>query len=208
MSTPDLPARRELRASDQDRDRVAEVLRDAAGDGRLTLAELEERLDLTFRARTYGDLEPITRDLPTSSTAAAGAAAPPPADAREAPKEISTILGSEKLGGRFVVPPSMHVRAVLGEVKIDFTEAIVPHGEVEIYADAFLGEVTLTVPEGVNVQLEAGNNVLGERKNKLPPPSSPDAPVIRVRGTVVLGSVKVEPRKWNRLRKFLQTGEM
>ena len=46
---------RDLRCSDVDRDRVAEALRQAAGDGRLTLSELEERLDAAFRARTYGD---------------------------------------------------------------------------------------------------------------------------------------------------------
>lgn len=199
----DLPDRRDLRASDQDRDRVAEQLRDAAGDGRLTLGELEERLDLAYRARTYGDLASVTTDLPVSAT---GEPAGLPADVSQAPREINTILGSQHLRGRFVVPSTMHARAVLGEVKIDLTEAIVPRGEVVIVADAFLGEVTLTVPEGVDVRLEAGTNVLGERKSKLPAPSSPDAPVIRVRGSVVLGSVKVEPRKWNRLRKLLEGG--
>lgn len=200
MATPNPPDRPELRASDQDRERVAETLREAAGDGRLTLAELEERLDLTFRARTYGDLTPITEDLPVVT----GGGAPPPEDAREAPREISTILGSEKLNGRFVVPPRMRLRAVLGEVKVDLTEAVVPRGDIVVEAESFLGEVTLTVPEGVDVRLEAGTNVLGERKNKLPPPSSPDAPVIRVHGTVVLGSVKVEPRRWRRLRQLLE----
>ncbi|NED99819.1 DUF1707 SHOCT-like domain-containing protein [Phytoactinopolyspora halotolerans] len=76
----------ELRCSDVDRERVAEALRQAAGEGRLTLTELEERLDATFKARTYGDLQPITRDLPqgpypmpsapTSSAPASGAASP------------------------------------------------------------------------------------------------------------------------------------
>ncbi|MBO0829671.1 MAG: DUF1707 and DUF2154 domain-containing protein [Streptosporangiales bacterium] len=197
----DLPDNRELRASDRDRDRVAEQLRDAAGEGRLTLGELEERLDLTFRARTYGDLVPITSDLPIPTR---GESVGPPADVSRAPREIRTILGSQHLNGRFVVPSTMHARAVLGEVKIDLTEAIVPRGEVVIEADAFLGEVTLTVPEGVDLRLETGTNVLGERKSKLPAPSSPDAPVIRVRGSVVLGSVKVEPRRWNRLRKMVE----
>ena len=52
-----------LRASDADRERVAEVLRDALAEGRLDMAEFEERLEATYSARTYGDLEPITRDL-------------------------------------------------------------------------------------------------------------------------------------------------
>lgn len=199
MATPNPPDRPELRASDQERERVAQVLREAAGDGRLTLAELEERLDLTYRARTRGELTPLTDDLPAGTDEAAE----PPAGATEAPREISTVLGSEKLDGRFVMPHRMRLRAVLGEVRVDLTEALVPRGEVVIDADSFLGEVSLTVPEGVDVRLDAGTNVLGERKNMLPAPSSPDAPVIKVQGTVVLGSLTVNPRKWSDLRRVL-----
>ena len=54
----------DLRASDADRERVAEVLRDALAEGRLDMAEFEERLEATYKARTYGELAPITRDLP------------------------------------------------------------------------------------------------------------------------------------------------
>ena len=52
-----------MRISDADRHRVAEVLRQAAGEGRLELDELDERLELTFSAKTYADLIPITADL-------------------------------------------------------------------------------------------------------------------------------------------------
>jgi hypothetical protein len=56
----------ELRASDADRERVAERLRTAAGDGRLTPAELEERLEGAFSARTEAELEPLVADLPVT----------------------------------------------------------------------------------------------------------------------------------------------
>ena len=65
---PDVRGPGDLRCSDTDRERVAEALREAAGEGRLTLSELEERLEATFKARTYGDLQPITRDLPQGTT--------------------------------------------------------------------------------------------------------------------------------------------
>ena len=45
---------RTMRASDADRDRVAEQLRQAAGDGRLSIAELQDRLDARSAAQTYG----------------------------------------------------------------------------------------------------------------------------------------------------------
>ena len=54
----------ELRVSDADRDRVAERLRAAAGEGRLTSDELEERLESAFSARTGTELEPLVADLP------------------------------------------------------------------------------------------------------------------------------------------------
>src|ERR1700722_13902071 len=68
-SSPAVPEPHHLRASDADRERVANVLREAAGDGRLTMDELDERLDAGYAAKTYAELEPITHDLPGSSAA-------------------------------------------------------------------------------------------------------------------------------------------
>src|SRR6516165_5021439 len=56
-----------LRASDEDRERVAERLRHATAEGRLLADELEQRLGATFSARTYGELDAIVSDLPPSS---------------------------------------------------------------------------------------------------------------------------------------------
>src|ERR1700704_904106 len=57
-------ARSELRASHEDRDRVVELLRVSAGDGRLTAEELDERLERAMTARTYGELSRLVVDLP------------------------------------------------------------------------------------------------------------------------------------------------
>src|SRR5579884_3303489 len=59
-----MPRRSALRASDSDRDRVAERLRNATAEGRLLAAELEERLGALFSARTYGELDALVSDLP------------------------------------------------------------------------------------------------------------------------------------------------
>lgn len=55
------------RISDEERQQVAEVLRQAAVDGRIGIDELDERLAATFAARTYADIVPLTADLPTAS---------------------------------------------------------------------------------------------------------------------------------------------
>lgn len=54
----------EHRAGDADRDRVAALLREAHAEGRLDVEELTERLDATYRARTFGELAVVTADLP------------------------------------------------------------------------------------------------------------------------------------------------
>jgi hypothetical protein len=53
-----------IRASDEDRERVAARLRDAAAEGRLLTEELEQRLEAAFAARTYGQLDAVLADLP------------------------------------------------------------------------------------------------------------------------------------------------
>jgi hypothetical protein len=218
---PDVPDHRgpaDLRCSDVDRERVAEALRQAAGDGRLTLTELEERLDATFKARTYGDLQPITADLPQGPYPIPGATTSPqrrptypdPAAfaAAAAPgtpattERMTAILSEEKRQGRWEVPPRIDVTAMLGEVKLDFTEAIVRSREVDINVGVILGSVTLIVPDGIDVRLEPGTNVLGERKMKLQAPVTPGGPVYRVRGFVVLGEITVRPPRGN-LRSLL-----
>jgi hypothetical protein len=55
-----------IRASDADREHVAERLREAAAEGRLLADELEDRLGAAFKARTYGELDRLVVDLPST----------------------------------------------------------------------------------------------------------------------------------------------
>jgi len=56
----DLP----IRASDQERESVVDVLRDAYTDGRLTLEEFDERTSAAYCSKTWADLRELTADLP------------------------------------------------------------------------------------------------------------------------------------------------
>lgn len=223
---PDVRGPADLRCSDVDRERVAEALRKAAGDGRLTLTELEERLEATFGARTYGDLQPITRDLPQGpyplpggvdaprwQHGAAGLARPAgqPAARRadgvsevrsagEVPPDIriTSILGEEKRRGRWEVPARIDVTSIMADVTLDFTDAIVRTDAVDIHAAVVIGEVTIIVPEGIDVRFEQGVNILGDRKLKLREPVTPGAPIYRIHGMVLLGQVTVRPPRERR----------
>ncbi|MGF7238852.1 MAG: DUF1707 SHOCT-like domain-containing protein [Frankia sp.] len=64
---PQVVNQRELRASDADREAVVKLLQRAVGEGRITVAEFEERTRAAFAAKTYADLDVLTTDLPRST---------------------------------------------------------------------------------------------------------------------------------------------
>jgi hypothetical protein len=61
-----------VRASDADRERIVEKLRQGAAEGRLTMEEFEQRMSAAYAARTYGELAELTADLPVDLRARAG----------------------------------------------------------------------------------------------------------------------------------------
>ncbi len=113
-----------LRISDADRHKVAELLRDAAGEGRIDLEELDERLEATYAAKTYADLVPITIDLPAHP----GEQTPVPV--RETlPATAGTfdtsfaIMGGVSRKGAWLVPPRHTAFTLMGGVDLDLREA-------------------------------------------------------------------------------------
>jgi hypothetical protein len=61
-----------MRASDRDRQQVVEQLRSALEDGRLTMEEYVNRMEVAYQAATYGDLAPLCADLPASNPVTGG----------------------------------------------------------------------------------------------------------------------------------------
>jgi uncharacterized protein DUF1707 len=79
-----------MRASDRDRQQVVDRLRSSLEDGRLTMDEYVDRMEIAYQAATYGDLAPLCADLPASRPVAAG---PATAAARTAPPAVSARAG-------------------------------------------------------------------------------------------------------------------
>jgi hypothetical protein len=190
-----------LRISDADRHQVSEVLRQAAGEGRLDLEELEERLDATFRARTYADLVPITADLPLRAgdhPVAPAAAAPSRAVAPAGPTYTTSVavMSESKRLGPWLVPARHTAVAVMGSVTLDLREASFAEREVTIVADAVMGEVKILVDAATVVVVE-GIGVMGEfqeQRAKVAPETHAGSPVVRVCGLALMGSVTVQRR--------------
>src|SRR5215831_1078641 len=89
--TEPVPGGAGLRASHDDRDRVVEVLRVAAGDGRITTEELDERVGAALTARTYGELAALISDLPAAPGSLPLRPGSPSGAAGVAPKDLVRI---------------------------------------------------------------------------------------------------------------------
>jgi hypothetical protein len=179
-----------LRASHEDRDRVVELLRVAAGDGRLTADELDERLEAALTARTHGELAVLTSDLP----AAAGSALAGPPPKPTGMVRIDCRSGSAKRDGRWVVPQRMEVRVTSGSVRLDFTEAVIAQPSLAIDADVHSGSLTLVTKPGIVVDTD--DVAIRSGSAKVRAPWSADVPValrISVSGKVGSGSITARP---------------
>jgi hypothetical protein len=191
------------RASDAEREAVVARLRDAAGEGRLTVEELTERIDAAYAARTRAELEPLTADLPdvpmTTATTSPPASGGLPA--RATSSLVLGILGGGDRKGRWRVPSRMTVVNVMGGADLDLREAVLDAPEVEITVWSLMGGSDVIVPEGVHVELE-GFALMGGNDLRLESADAPPgAPVVRVRAWSLMGGTDVRTRSSRRRRR-------
>lgn len=190
----------QLRVSDADREKVAEVLRRAAGEGRLDYEELDERLSATFAAKTYADLIPITVDLPDHPGRATAARPGPPPSPRpaSAPSTVThdssvAVMGDCKRKGAWRVPENHTAFALMGSVLLDLRQASFCATTTEITANAIMGDVKVYVDAHTHVVL-SGTPILGDFKqsrDKVPAQLSESSPTVVVKGIALMGSVSV-----------------
>jgi DUF1707 SHOCT-like domain len=176
----------ELRASYDDRERAAEIIRIAAGDGRLSADELDERLEKALTARTTSELAELTADLP----AVPGAAAAQPKDL----VEISCMGGNAQRNGDWVVPRRMEITATGGNVKLDFTEAVIAVPTLQVDATVRGGNLVLVTRPGVQVDTDGVKMVGGNIRIR--PARGPKQPAIlrvELTGQAWGGNVVVRP---------------
>jgi hypothetical protein len=132
-----------MRASHADRDRVAEVIRLAAGDGRLSETELEERLEAVYAARTTGELSALVADLTGQPRA----------------KDVIRLnphSGGVTRTGRWVVPRRLEIHTSYnGHIRLDFTEAVIVRDSLQLnITQDSVGSVTLITRPGIVVDVD------------------------------------------------------
>jgi hypothetical protein len=191
-----------MRASDADRERIAQVLHKATAEGRLDIHELDERLGAVYAAKTYGELVPITADLVLSGLPQA-AVAPQyqsAVDNRVGGQPGSSVSVAFWSGvnrkGQWVVPRMHQAVAVMGGIEIDLTHARFAEAEVTISCFAFWGGVEIRVPDDINVNVD-GFGFMGAFEDRAPGRRHiPGAPTVRITGLAIMGGVEVKgPKK-------------
>lgn len=204
-----------MRISDADRHRVAEVLREAAGEGRLDLEELDERLEATYAAKVYGDLVPIVVDLPTGDVELPHASPPAvlhpagvPADLPAHESSIA-ILSAQDRKGAWVVGPTHTAFSLMGGITLDLREAVLTAHETVINANTVMGGIDIYVNATTRVVVE-GFGIMGgfdQGRDKVEPELDARSPVVRVKGMALMGGVSVTrkpmPGEARGLRKML-----
>lgn len=195
------------RVSDLEREEVADLIREAAGEGRLTFTELEERLESVYASRTHGELVELTADLPggpSASTSSGVVASAPSGYVEQSNPTINVFLSDHKRTGNWLAPQRQDVHAVLGDVTLDYTEAQVPYEEIFLDIKSILADVKIRVPQNAIVHLD-GQPILGSVTEQ--GSYDPNVPMVgkpkifHIKGTAILGEIKVKrgPRLSKRL---------
>lgn len=180
----------ELRVSHADRDRIAEQLRVAAGDGRLTMDELDERLEKALNARTGSELAVLVKDLPADTADAPGL----PAQVKDL-VQIDVSSGSARREGRWVVPRAMDVKVGSGSVRLDLTEAVLTGPLLRVNTQVRSGSLRIVTRPGIevivdDVKVSSGSAKVRRRKGD---PVAPTVLRVEVSGSVRSGSVTAAP---------------
>lgn len=183
-----------LRASDRNRDQVADILAEALSTGQLSHEEYSERLDRLYQAKTVGELDVLTEDLQVErQRPAAGPVSYVPSTSTE-PDNIVAVFGGADRRGRWRVRRRTKALAVFGGVRFDMTDAEFEAKEVEITINAIFGGAEIIVPEGAEVRCQ-GVGIFGGFDVHNSPNVDPSAPVIVIKGMALFGGVSGRVRR-------------
>ncbi|HUO38613.1 MAG TPA: DUF1707 domain-containing protein [Mycobacterium sp.] len=182
--TSDSPQRNAaLRAADTDRIQIAQLLTDAAAQGRLAMSDYEDRLSKVYAAQTYEELDRLSSDLP-------GIPRPPRrSEFHPAPSTLLlAIMSGFERRGRWNVPQRMTTFALWGGGVIDLRYADFTSPEVVIRAYSIMGGQTILVPPEINVDVH-GIGVMGTFDHSAAGKGMPGAPHVTIKGFSFWGRV-------------------
>jgi hypothetical protein len=201
----------ETRASDAERERVAERLREAVAEGRLDMEEFGERLDATYKARTHGELTPLVRDLPppgTTKDPAHATASSGWADRIGRGQASSTgawaFWGGFQRKGAWTVGRLFTAAVFQAGGEIDLREARFAEPEAVIRCFALMGGVQVLVPPDMDVHVSGSGFMGGFAEKGDDAQISPGSPRVTITGFALMGGIAVERKARDSERRRLK----
>ena len=185
-----------MSAIELDRERTIQSLCAHYGSDHLTTQELELRFERAYKATSDVELRGLLAGLPPlaalpgdSSPLYALSPSPPSAEKRHL-----IVMSDLKKRGEWTPARQNAVWVIAGSATFDLREAWLAHGETAFDVTVLMGEAKFIVPPGVRVEAD-GFAVMGEFDDQHSPTrANADAPVVRITGSVVMGSVSIKTR--------------
>ncbi|KIH99303.1 hypothetical protein LP52_07965 [Streptomonospora alba] len=188
---PTPPPAPRKRVSDAERDQVAKHLGDAYAEGRLDLEEFERRNSAAHEAVFNDELADLLADLPAPGEGAVTAHSVPP-DGRPAEAvELTTEMATLRRRGDWAVPRKLRVSSRYGAVRLDMSEATIPHPVVEIELAVHAAGTVLTLPEGATANVDNLRTKYSNVYSKVAAAPRPGAVHFVVRGETYSGAVRI-----------------
>ena len=193
---------------------MAEVLRDALAEGRLTLEELDERLEAALRARTFADLDPLVADLPVE---------PPSTTARRSPLPtrrqgtgpgwsdgdrlvLDAGWSSVTRSGRWEIPPYLRLNSSAGVVRLDCLQATPLAELIDVEVIGAVGTITLVVPASWGADHDRLRSPWGTARFKVSVRPEAGSPLLAFHGSVGIGMLTVRHAGWFDRRRLARQG--
>ena len=191
-------------ALNQVRERTVRTLSEHFAQDNLDVEQLEARLDLCYRATSLEELDALTADLPilrpradtvpASDALPAVRASADPASVRDTQVAIAIMSGNSRKG-TWTPPRHLYAVSVMGGMELDFREARLAPGETEVTIFSLMGGADIIVPPGLPVRSNVVAIMGGfEQVDHAPDDLPPDAPMLTVRGVVLMGGVNMSVR--------------
>ena len=210
MSSSPPPEHRPLASLSEERERVIQQLSEHFANDRLSLDEMESRMELAYKASSIGELQRLTADLPSAQAAAV----PVPVPAEEALPAIGadrermfSVMSESSRRGAWLVPQRLDLLALMSDTTIDLTQATLPPGIIDIHVRSMWAAVKIVVPPGLQV-VNRVSSLMSSVHGGGEPNDQDDrgetwgwrqGTVIRLSGWAVMAEVQTKVRRRERL---------
>jgi hypothetical protein len=177
------------------RTQVVQALSDHFAADRLSIDELDSRMERAYKARTVTELLALVEDLAplpppgaeSDETAVARHGTHLPAPPR---KNLLALLGGVVRRGSWAVPQRVNAVAICGGIELDLREAQFGPGITEFHIFAMMGGVDIKVPPHVRLEVD-GMAIMGGFADRAyaPPNADANTPILRITGFALMGGV-------------------